>query len=212
MTEELKTKLKNLSYEDIKEATSIMLSSITSVDNWDRKLKKAEKEQIVLMSADEKKNELYNSLLKTSLLNFIKGEIDKAIKFDDDRVDYIYDSYMSNDASPSEKEHDRIVSDTFIAHTVKKTKKVLNQKHFIERFKNEPEIQNCVLDAIKNEALSFTAYTKLVSAINSEAKNRGYISEGEQLVTAEEMTSIGFTSTKELCPLTAYDVDDAEEL
>ena len=210
LNEQLKEQLKTLSYEDIKEAVGIMLSSVTETSNWDRKLRAAEKRDIDTYSADTKKDELYKSLLKTSLLNNLKGEIDKAVKYDDDKVKYLYDKYMEDDASVSEKEHNRIVSDTFIAREVRVAKKVFNQDQFLRRLQ-EPKVQTCIIDALKDGNLTFTAYSKFVSAVNLEARNNNFIDEGEQLVTGEEMSTTGFTSTKELCPLYAYEGDEAEE-
>lgn len=52
LNEQLKEQLKTLSYEDIKEAVGIMLSSVTETSNWDRKLRAAEKRDIDTYSAD----------------------------------------------------------------------------------------------------------------------------------------------------------------
>ncbi len=202
---ELKEKLSSLSYEDMKEALSTMLRSVTSQENWDRKIKKAEKDEISSLSGDEKKSKLYQSLLKTSLLSGMKESIDKAIKFDDSVVDYTYDEYMDHDASNSEKEHERIESNNFVARRKRVQKKVLDKAHFVERFKNEEPVRKSVEYAISHELLSFTAYTTLVSAVNTSAKALGYIADAEQLVTGEEMTKVDFTSTIELCPLVAIE-------
>lgn len=164
------------------------------------KITEQERSNLLAMSYEDGKEEMYQVLLQLAEQERIAKEAKEKIEWLNSKRDSLYESILSK-ASEEEKEMKKIFSDKMILQENQIAEKKIDLGKVSDLIKNKPEFKNGIIKMLENKKITLSAPTRIVKEVNAYA--------GSTIVSLDDIQSL---QTKKEVILAPMDLVAADEL